>query len=426
MKLNKHYTIFTGVLEMRPSSINKKELEHHFQSWENRIFEGNYQSTLSHLKNNYYDSFLLGMLPDLLDSTTNNNPDLLRRYTKNKVQNSLFSVSIKDQLIPLKCEYFDLYIFPNGLALFFYKLSFVDSPLLENISGFTNLLRKLSSSIVIDNKEVSLKKWLETQLMPAISLEKYWEAYIPQLKTYTIIDIDNELSTEKQNALLYDLGTVSPIGTSEGNDVNAPSEKYFRELMEKHKISVFKDWSALSLFDTFTMVSYNKEDPYRLWEYDYLNVYIMAVYIKGFIYLANTTLSDVTVANRRSELVKNSFIEFINDYFISNISYRFLPNVLSEKIIAGLDIQVEIKVMEKKIDRLNETLKRNSDNRLNITILVLAIFSIFSVITDLSDWLSISMESSIWLYPYGGILALIILMGILFVTVNYSKMKKND
>lgn len=426
MKINKHYTIFTGVLQMRQSSINKKELENHFQPWENRIFDGNYQPTLNHLKNNYYDSFLLGMLPDLLESTTNNNPDLLRRYTIRKVQDSSFSVSIKDQVVPLKCEYFDLYIFPNGLALFFYKLSFVELPSIDDVSDFTYKLRKLSAPIIIDGKEGSLKKWLETQLIPSIKLEKNWDAYIPQLKTYTILDLDEDLSIEKQNALLYDLGTVSPIGTSEGNDVNAPSEKYFQDLMEKHKISVFKNWSALSLFDTFTMVSYKKEDPYRLWEYDYFNVYMMAVYMKGFIYLANTTLSDVTVANRRSELVKNTFIEFINDYFISNISYRFLPNVLNEKIIAGLDIQVEIEKMEKKIDRLNETLKRNRDNRLNITILVLAIFSIFSVITDFSDWLSISMESKNWLYPYGGILALIVLVAILFVTINYSKFKKND
>ena len=296
MKLNKHYTIFTGVLEMRPSSINKKKLEQYFQPWENRIFEGNYQPTLNHLKNNYYDSFLLGMLPNLLDSTSNNNPALLRRYTRKEVQNPLFSVSIKDQLFPVRCEYFDLYIFPNGLALFFYKLNFKELPSIDDVSDFTYQLRKLSASLIIDGKELSLKKWLESQLMPAIKLEKNWDAYIPQLKTYTILDTDEALSIEKQNALLYDLGTVSPIGTAEGNTANTPSKEYYSGLIKKHKISVFNNWSAFSLFDTFTMISVKKEDPYRLWEYDYFNVYLMAIYLKGFIFLANTTLSDVTVA----------------------------------------------------------------------------------------------------------------------------------
>ena len=426
IKINSQYTLFAGILEMRPNSIIEKQLAIYYHDWERRLFNGEYQATLDHLRDNYYDSFLLGMLPGLLDENAKNNSDYLRRYTRKELLKPEFQVELKGQKQALKSEYFDLYFFPNGLALFFFKVEFEKKPSLELIPEMIYQMRKLTTKLVIDGSEISVQDWIKLQLQPVVKLDKNWNSYIPQLKSYNILDINENLDQTQMDELLYDLATLSPLGTAAGSDMNAPSATYFNELMGKHKISVFKNWSALSLFDTFTMVSMNKKDPYRLWEYDYLNIYLMAIYIKGFIYLANTTLSDVTVANKKSELVKNTFIEFINDYYISNISYRFLPNILNDKMTQGLDIQVEISKMENKINRLNETLKRNRDNRLNISILILAVFSIFSVITDLSDWLNTSIESKSWLYPWAGLIALVLLMITLFVAINFSKWKRND
>lgn len=426
IKVNSHYTIFTGILEMRPNSIRESELLKYYQPWENRIFEGNYQTTLNHLRDNYYDSFLLGMLPGLLDNNTKDDPKYLRRYTKKQVNHPQFNIEWKGESFLLKVEYFDLYFFPNGLAVFFFHCQFDKIPSLKIIPDIIYQMRKLSSMLKVNKEQMEMSQWIALQIKDVVKLDKNWATYIPQLKSYNIIDLNEEIEKTELDLLLYDLGTLSPIGTAAGSGMNSPSKEYYEELMRKHKISVFNNWSAISLFDTFTMISMNKSDPYKLWEYDYFNVYLMAIYIKGFIYLANTTLSDVTVVNRKSELIKNTFIEFINDYYISNISYRFLPNILNDKMIQGMDIEVEINKMEGKINRLNETLKRNRDNRLNISILILAIFSIFSVITDLSDWLNISLESKSWLYPWAGLIALIVLIFTLFVAINYSKFKRND
>jgi len=425
-EINSYYTIFTGILKMHPKSIREQDLLTEYHGWEQRLSQGNYQASLNHLRNNYYDSFLLGMLPELLDSKAKNNPKYLRRYTKKQVEKPEFSVEIMEQVHAMSVEYFDLYFFPNGLALFFFKMEFKELPHLETIPLIIYQMRQLSASMKVGDEQIKMAEWIEKQLGNVIDLDGNWSTYIPQLKSYNIIDLQEEVHEEKLDQLLYDLGTLSPIGTGASNGMNAPSKIYFQELMDKHKISVFKNWSAISLFDTFTMISINKSDPFKTWEYDYLNVYLMAVYIKGFIYLANTTLSDVTVVNRKSELIKKTFIEFINDYYISNISYRFLPNILNDKMVQGMDIEIEIGKMEGKITKLNETLKRNRDNRLNITILILAVFSIFSVIADFSGWLSISVESKSWLYPWAGLIALIILVFTLFVAINFSKFKRND
>jgi len=426
MKLNSQYTIFTGILEMRPSAIKEDNLKKYYHPWEERLFNGAYKATLEHLRDNYYDSFLLGMLPNLLDQNTKDNPKYLRRYTRKELNHGQFKTVFKEQDFVLNAEYFDLYFFPNGLAIFFFKLEFLELPSLDIIPEMIYQMRNLSSTLLLDEGEISLEKWIEEQLADVVTLNKNWSNYIPQLKSYNILDINEELNISQMDHLLYDLATLSPLGTAASNSGNAPSEEYFSDLMKKHKISVFKNWSALSLFDTFTMISFNKPDPHRVWEYDYFNVYLMAIYLKGFIFLANTTLSDVTVADRKSELIKNTFIEFINDYYISNISYRFLPNILNEKMVYGLDIPVEMNKMYSNINRLNLTIKEDRDIILNITILTLAIFSIFSVITDLSDWLSISMESKSWLYPNAGLIALVVLVIALLLAFNYHKLRKND
>lgn len=74
--------------------------------------------------------------------------------------------------------------------------------------------------------------------------------------------------------ILYDMGNVSVIGSAKGVGIFAPSESYLKEQLANNKISVFKNWSALALYDTFTRISTDFPDTFKSWEYDYFNLYI--------------------------------------------------------------------------------------------------------------------------------------------------------
>jgi len=78
-----------------------------------------------------------------------------------------------------------------------------------------------------------------------------------KLKLFQIVEIESSKLTEKeQDELLFELGTLAHIDSYNGNSFTSPSQEYFDKIMKHNKISVFNNWKGLSLFDTFTVLSY--------------------------------------------------------------------------------------------------------------------------------------------------------------------------
>lgn len=70
------------------------------------------------------------------------------------------------------------------------------------------------------------------------------------------------------------------------------------------------------------------------------------------MYMTNSELSDVTKVDKRTEKIRDRFIEF--NYHHNQISYKFLPDLLQDKMLYSLEIHSEIEKMETKIQRINE------------------------------------------------------------------------
>jgi hypothetical protein len=215
--------------------------------------------------------------------------------------------------------------------------------------------------------------------------------------------------------LLYDMGNIALIGSSKGEGVFAPYESYFKEQIANNKISVFRNWSALALYDTFTRISMNFPDRFRSWEYDYFNLYIHCLCIKFFMYLTNSQLSDVTVVSKRTEKIRDKFIEFINDYHHSHISYKFLPDLLQDKLMVSLEIQSEIERMETKIMRINEHFQERREKSFNIALIIITLLSVISVLYDLSEWVIKMGVPKDVMYPYVSITNGIIIFLLIYI-----------
>ncbi len=427
-EINSFYVIISGLFRYDIRKTNQELLNEKYTNWKKRIFGGDYEKTFDYLNHSYYDSYLNNIFPEIryTESTSGSlNPKILNHLTLNEcLDNQDFlngtEVVIDDEkTISFQVEYGDLFLFPHGIGIFSLKIFLVDESGLNlgMISDFLNKIRHLESQVQFAGGEefLSVKEFIEKNFLKGLNLEKEWTVYNPQLKAYTQIDLKNEIPDEEMDYLLYDMGNVALLGSSKGDGVFAPSESYFKEQIANNKISVFRNWSAMALYDTFTRISMNFPDRFKSWEYDYFNLYIHCLYIKFFMYLTNSELSDVTVVSKRTEKLRDKFIEFINDYHHSHISYKFLPDLLQDKLMFSLEIQSEIERMETKIMRINEHFQERREKSFNIALIIITLLSVFSVLYDLSEWVIKMGVSREVMYPYVSISNGIIIFLLIYI-----------
>ena len=75
-------------------------------------------------------------------------------------------------------------------------------------------------------------------------------------------------------------------------------------------------------------------------------------------------------------------------------------------------------MMEKKIQRINESFQKRREVTLNTALTIIIFLSLFSVITDLSSWLEELGISREWIYPYSSVFILLaVLMVLVFILI---------
>jgi hypothetical protein len=427
--VNSFYVILSGLFVYDAKTTDSVKFNRVFEPWKKRIENGNYESTYDYLKNSYYDGYLNNMFPEIRHGDQIYDPqnnDFLNHYTLN--QNQLeelkkMSLSVKETEITLALDYIDVFVFPYDIGIFSMKIRVGDDKALSLglISDLLNMLRGLQVKFQVGNKATNMKDFISNHILNVFSLPIEWQTFNPQLKSYTIIDIAENLEQKELDYLLYDMGNVSPLGSAAGNTLFSPSDEYYSEQMTQNKISIFKNWSALALYDTFTRISVNFPDRFKTWEYDFYNVYVYSLYIKTFLYLTNTRLSDVTILNKENEVIRDRFVEFVNDYHHTQISYKFLPDLLKDKMAFALDIPSELDSMEVKISRINQHVQERRQQRMNFILVMITFLSLFSLGRDVAAYLIDSGVDKKLMQPYGTAVIIIIIVTSVVALVRYNK-----
>ncbi len=431
--INSFYTIVSGLFRFDQKSMDEEGLWESFTNWRDRINGGDYETTFNYLNHSYYDSYLNNIFPEIRFNESQLqkfHPRILNHITlkdclsEKKYLKDLELKIKENQSIKFDIEYIDLYLFPFEIGIFSFKTIIKEEKLtLGLVSDFLNKIRHLDTLISLEDKGeyISLNDFMRNQILGDLNLEDKWTVYNPQLKLYSQIDLEDKIPEKEMDCLLYDMGNVSVIGSAKGEGIFAPSDTYLKEQLTSNKISVFKNWSAMALYDTFTRISIDFPDTFKSWEYDYFNLYIHCIYIKFFMYLTNSELSDITIVDKRTEKIRNRFIEFINDYHHSHISYKFLPDLLQDKLLYSLEIQSEIEKMETKIQRINEQFQEKREKSFNIALIVITLLSVFSVIYDLSEWTVRMGVKREFIYPVPSIISGIIIFLLIYLIFNVKR-----
>jgi hypothetical protein len=237
-----------------------------------------------------------------------------------------------------------------------------------------------------------------------------------KLKVFSMVEIDQDLSMEEEEMLLYDLGICAPVGSASGLDpFFQPSEGYFNELIAENKISVFDNWSALALVDTFTGLFRKGVLDNFMWENGYFNLlYLQSLYVKNYLFKTNRAFFKEDADHQE---VEDELFKFNKYYNLSHISYNFLPALIYKYIRKSQSIEEELQDLKEGIERWNQKAKEKRDKMINDVLTVIALLAVFSLVWDLSDWLSrlFSGGTGFYMVTSGTLTSIVTIVLVLFL-----------
>lgn len=188
--------------------------------------------------------------------------------------------------------------------------------------------------------------------------------------------------------ILYELGTMtSGCVQNHGNSLS-PSDEYYNTIMMNNKVSVFRNTKALALFDSYTIIHLdwdNVQDIVENDDYWYFRfLYIQAFYIKTSLFTLNNRFRNDEKGTRYSVLL-HKMEDIEHWYSFSNISYNFIPQIISKSMNDALEITSETQELSRYLVQENERREAMTNNRINIFVLFLTVLTVFSAVYDLSS-----------------------------------------
>jgi hypothetical protein len=426
-KIHDHYMIFSGVFTF-PEEIlysHDSDLGADYVPWYNRLGKKEREGFFRYVRSYYYSSFLIAAFPEA-ESFTPSPKDVSgsltgRRTGRKRMIHLTLSSFIEggegewkegtlllspggEQFLPFAIDYVDLYLYPSGVGIVALKCRIrKEEVTFQDLSDFTFHFREFQRKNLLPGagegeEPISVGEFIHEVVLgpssiPSREEDLESEKFNNKLKCFFVLEGDLSAVDEmKVEELLFELGTVSRIGTVENGGAYAPSEKYFRGILSDHSVSVFNNWKALSLFDTFLGLFSRVDEkkgvgaPFYNFESLYFPIYCNALFLKFSLFTFNRELSRVSMADSHNRVVRDRFIEFHNRYYFSHVAYNFLPNLFYRKMLDSLDVDAEIQQLEDKIEKVNTYVNEKQDRRTNIILGLLSLFTMGSAFWDTSEW----------------------------------------
>ena len=350
-----------GVFEHSNTKRFNKDL------FENGFIRENNDESKKFLKNYWYPEFRdLMFLQKEYSSAKIWKKELDEKISLNKINPANKSVI---RTVNFNVDSVELYIFNNNLNFFTIEVSIEDSKL-QDYSDLTDIIRNFDSEVNLNssirNKWVN---WIEDNCLQGIKIEdvEVDEYSGSKFKLFTIYETNEDaLDSKTKDELLYDLGCVSPIGSAGGNENFSPDLKYYYHLLD-NKISVFKNYEILPLFDSFTCLGSNFLDKdihsfkRKTWSETYFRIVLHNLFLKYNLFRYNSKMN-----NNSSVKLRNEFEDFLNTYDISHIAYNFLPNLIAEKHRKSLHIDTELEKFQVRINRISQDVQEKEQKRSNL------------------------------------------------------------
>lgn len=371
--------------------LKSEQLENDKQNWTQEIIPSSPQEGEKRYKEDrgynglcglYYKAHIDAMLE--ADGLAQKRPEFLQdvhhyyNVVEEEKQNVVFK-AIKDGYdYNIKILRLHIFTFPLGISLFAIEIDDTGGETGNELNALTMGHFTLSRWAWEwdENFSSDVKNALNSALQPLKSLlvEQNLVNLISggnKLKLFQSIQLEIE---EPDDKLLYEIGSSSAIGCiNDHKDRNCPSADYWQQIVKENSVSTFRNWKALALMDSFTILgavgSFDIDDCNYLY---FPLIYLRCIFEKTFCFSRNNAY--------REDLADESLTWEIEQmekyYFYNNISYNFQPNLLYKAMSKGLEVKEEREELTKQV-------KEKEEKRFDKILAYVAIFAVFSVVWDI-------------------------------------------
>ncbi len=289
----------------------------------------------------------------------------------------------------------ELFTFKEGLHFFSIEISIKQNELCH-YSDLTFAINKFNSKVINNGIETNWVNWIEENCLACIKIASTEKSHVKvddysgsKFKLFTVLDLAESVDVNTREELLYDIGCGAKIGSAGGTEYYSPSQDYYKSLL-KNKISVFNNYTILTLFDSVTVIGNQiidgNPDSYKrkTWSQSYFRIVLYNLFIKFNLFRYNSELQEDSDSDEVE--LRDKFESFLNTYNFSHISYNFLPNLIFQSHKESLDIENELKLFQKRIVRISESIKEEQQKRSNALLGIVGVFTSIGAIQPVYEF----------------------------------------
>ena len=319
----------------------------------------------------------------------------------------------------------ELFTFKEGLHFFSIEVSIKQNELCHH-SDLTFTINKFNSKVINNGEETNWVNWIEENCLASIKIAsteklnaKVDDYSGSKFKLFTVLDLAESVDVKTREELLYDIGCGAKIGSAGGTEYYSPSQDYYKSLL-KNKISIFNNYTILTLFDSVTVIGNriidgNPESYKRkTWSQSYFRIVLYNLFIKYNLFRYNSELQEDSESDEVE--LRDKFESFLNTYNFSHISYNFLPNLIFQSHKESLDIENELKLFQKRILRISESIKEEQQKRSNALLGIVGVFTSIGAVQPIYEFAErsrISLAFNPFLYYF----IIVIILSVLSIPV---------
>lgn len=315
-------------------------------------------------------------------------PDSIRRYIYNIDKEVSVTLSEKENRFLIKN--ITAHFMPYNMVVYAIEIE----KCATDLNDITELLFALRS-ITNHNTKQEFSEFTNTAIMPLVDLYSFLNGAGKcndcnkiiengnKFKIFQIINSESplEMTNDEKDIMLFELGTLSKVGAYDANDDNSVSECYLKKVIENNTISLYNNWCALSLLDTFTILSSNAQLwLIKNWVDTYFRlIYVHSLFMKFYLFKLNVMYrKDISQTSKFEDELR----AFESKYCFHKISYNFLPLKVYDAIDKGLEIHEEQEQIYHLIDVEEQRREKKNDKKVNRLLLFLTLLTMFSTIWD--------------------------------------------
>lgn len=242
---------------------------------------------------------------------------------------------------------------------------------------------------------------------------------------YQIISIED---TEIHDDYLLELGVFVPIGSTlsaKPEDLkrgsNVHSKEYFETLMKKNSVSVYAQWKALALNNTYTVLGITGFKPFPHQKEYFFLLYMRCLFELAFFCSRNNEFHTGTID--KEKLLQE--IEQMEQFTFNNtMSDKFLPPIIYDAMVTGTRLKEKKDELMERVNKILQKQKEEEESRhqkrKDLVLCIISVFAIFSVMLTICQFVEkIFIVDSCCLYRVFGISSFVLtIVAFIFMVCN--------